>query len=356
MSDKLAACMVSAPMVRRDRRLRDARVNADRTQRELRRDRGDLERKERHLMGQLRNFAGKGDLHKAKCLAHQVAHYRVAADRNFDAGVMIDTRAQLMVSNHVVNRAEVEAIKGIRYANKGETIQTALARQHKYDMRLTISETMEAIMNEGMDDVYEWGEEQRPRHQEFADEATSTLKQGTDAKWPREYFDRDSAFLRGGVDPTPGLHVILRVLPPSDAPAPAHNGWPAEHALRIPTLDISVDMLQRLVLHDPHALRALSIPSTNPASSSHASSDRWRTSVADALFGTARAFRVGSARMGEDGGVHWKDQGEGFVQWSNTDSLKARGVRCGSVVWLKLLDDPPAPAKGGSEDGFDDEY
>jgi hypothetical protein len=46
-------------------------------------------------MQQVRHYASKGDLHKARTVAKQIAHFRTAADRNFEGATMIATRAQV---------------------------------------------------------------------------------------------------------------------------------------------------------------------------------------------------------------------------------------------------------------------
>jgi hypothetical protein len=46
-------------------------------------------------MSQIKSFAIKGDLHKARVVAKQVATLRQASDRNFESATMIATRAQV---------------------------------------------------------------------------------------------------------------------------------------------------------------------------------------------------------------------------------------------------------------------
>ncbi|KAJ3045380.1 hypothetical protein HDV00_010250 [Rhizophlyctis rosea] len=338
-------------MAYRDARLREARVNADRLQREMRRDRLDLERKERLLLSQLRMFANKGDIYKAKLIARQIADYRTAADRNFTGSVMIDTRAQLMVSDHIVNRAEVEAIKGIRHANVRENLQTFMAREKKYDERLDLYETMESIMNEGMDEVYEWADEQRRRPTHFEQEMDSIVRQGLDSKHKREYIDRDAlSGLRRKIqlnicvfDPhhppsSKQVHQSSpRYLPYTTPTLPSTkdliNGF-AGATLPIPTLDLSVDMLKRLLTKDSFAIRQLGLGETVK-------------SVYDAVLGAAKPFQVGMVVMKslghmEGGGCdHAHEGGSGevkFVPFSFTESLKNLGLRSGDVVWVKIED------------------
>ncbi|KAJ1563327.1 hypothetical protein HK405_002458, partial [Cladochytrium tenue] len=57
-----------------------------------------------------------------------------------------------MASNHKINRAEVEAIKGAKFANLEDSLESAAARERKYAQRLGVYEEMERIMNEGLDE------------------------------------------------------------------------------------------------------------------------------------------------------------------------------------------------------------
>ncbi|KAJ3057236.1 hypothetical protein HK097_010596 [Rhizophlyctis rosea] len=328
---------VSPPMVFRDRRLREARIHADCLQREMRRDRLDLERRERLLLSQLRAFASKGDIYKAKLIAQQIADYRTASDRNFKGSVLIDTRAQLMVSDHTVNRAEVEAIKGIRHANIRENLQTFMEREKKYDERLDMYETMESIMNEGMDEVYDWADDQRRRPSHFEQEMDSIVRQGLDSKHKREYIDRETL---SGLRKKIQLNIC--VYDPNDPPSPtslkqfAHQQRASLSGkdpvkglsgatISIPTLDLSIDMLKRLLVKDSFAIRQLGLGAT-------------AKSVFDAVLGAAKPFRIGTivARKEEKdkNGRERSLEGVEFVPYGFTESLKNLGIRNGDLVWV----------------------
>ncbi len=82
-------------MKKRDVRLKQARANSDRVQRELKRDRDELDRREKFLLCQIRSYAQRGDLVKAKMVAQQIASYRTIADKNFASALHIATRAQV---------------------------------------------------------------------------------------------------------------------------------------------------------------------------------------------------------------------------------------------------------------------
>lgn len=59
----------------------------------------------------MKKLCQKGDVRNARILAGQIAHYRKIGQRNMEASAAIGTRAQLMLSSHRTNRAEMEAIK-----------------------------------------------------------------------------------------------------------------------------------------------------------------------------------------------------------------------------------------------------
>ncbi|KAJ3221569.1 hypothetical protein HK099_003384 [Clydaea vesicula] len=182
---------VSGPMVydsRRDTRLDTARTNAARCEKELRKDRKDLEKKERELMTKIRNLERRGEHYKARVVAGQIAQYRAIGDRNFEAETLIQTRAQVMVSDHKVNRAEVEAIKGIKHANLEENHHTVGRREYKYAARMNEYEDMEVIMNSGMDDIYDEAEEAKPKFKHVNSEVDSILREVFSGK--KECYDR----------------------------------------------------------------------------------------------------------------------------------------------------------------------
>jgi hypothetical protein len=49
-----------------------------------------------------------------------------------------------MKSDHAVNRAQIEAIKGVRYANLEDSLASVRAREQKYAMRMAEYCEMEA--------------------------------------------------------------------------------------------------------------------------------------------------------------------------------------------------------------------
>ncbi|KAI8851040.1 hypothetical protein BC829DRAFT_387819 [Chytridium lagenaria] len=263
----------SQPMARREDRLKDAKTNAERCCRDLARDRSALERKEKNLLAQVRYYATKGDYHKAKV-----------------GSVMIATRAQLMVSNHKVSRAEIEALKGIRYANIEQDITSTRTKGFKYAQRMSECEEIETTLNDGLDEVYEDAESSRKRREYFDLEADHPggrfyiqPKQDSQAIVIHfRLYDPIAAARESVVGPSgenvddvrqvrfpsvPSIPNLSRdkssssptISPLNDLSALYNSLPPTGGSFTIPTLDLSVDMLKRLMLQDPYLLSQLSL-------------------------------------------------------------------------------------------------
>lgn len=87
-------------------------------------------------MAECKRLAKKGDMHGARLVANQIARFRRIHDRNLEASVLIGTKAQSMVSDHKVNKAQVETVKGFSYANMYENFQRTEAREQRYGYRM----------------------------------------------------------------------------------------------------------------------------------------------------------------------------------------------------------------------------
>lgn len=77
-------------------KLKNHRQDTNQCQRELQRDRQELDRYEQKLMVQIKLHADKGNMNKAKILAHQVSKYRELSDRNFQTATTIQSQAQVI--------------------------------------------------------------------------------------------------------------------------------------------------------------------------------------------------------------------------------------------------------------------
>ncbi|KAJ3378017.1 hypothetical protein HDU84_008020 [Entophlyctis sp. JEL0112] len=337
----------SSSMATRDSRLKEAKQNAEKCNRRLARDRNHLDAIEQKLMNDIRTFSKKGDLVKARIAAKQISHYRTASDRNYESAAIIATRAQLMASNHKINQAKIEAIKGSRYACMNDTIQTVSEREMKYAHMMDIQEEMERIMNEGMDEVYETAEDLIKKRDYFDLEVDAILKQALDPKLyngrtyttpqkqtthqftinfklynprcvndsqpPRESFS--SRFpATPGTKPGSGSFNISPISSMPGTPAGnhrvSHTASPKYGSLRVPTLDLSVDMLKRLMIRDAFLMSQLELQNTKNA-------------MYDIVLGTSKPFRIGKIN----------DVGA-FEEFEFVKSLKELGVGDGGLVWV----------------------
>ena len=105
-------------------------------------------------MKECKRLAQKGDMRGARMVANQVASYRRIHDRNLQASIQIGTQAQSMVSDHKVNRGQVESIKGFTFANTYESFGRLEAREQRSAFRMSAINHMESSMRESMDEAY----------------------------------------------------------------------------------------------------------------------------------------------------------------------------------------------------------
>lgn len=110
-------------------RLKAHKVDTNTCQRELQRDRQELDRSEQKIMAQIKVFADKGQMNKARILAHQVSKYRTLSDRNFQTATTIQSQAQvlllyspfiekLMLSNFRIQDSKIRAMGGKQWNQK----------------------------------------------------------------------------------------------------------------------------------------------------------------------------------------------------------------------------------------------
>ncbi|KAJ3256779.1 hypothetical protein HK103_005153 [Boothiomyces macroporosus] len=272
----------SLSMKDREGRLKVARRDSERCVRELKRDRTELERKEKQLMLNLRHQLKVGDLPKAQMIAKQLQCFRNISDKNFERSIYIQTQAQIRFSNHKINQATIESLKGLRFANKRETFDTVTKRDKKYKYEKNIQEAMENIMNESFEEVFE-----------ELDEESGT----------RVYGDAQlEAIYKEALDPK--LTVRDYIMNQNDPLDKSGEADTLEAGITIPTTEVSSDMLKRLIFNDKAVVRQLGLNRGQP-------------------------IQLGTVALeGND---------RCFVAFSAADSLKDQGIDNDSVVWVHYL-------------------
>lgn len=164
-------------------------------------------------MKQVKGYALKGEVHKARLLAQQIARFRAVADRNFASSVMISTEAQLMYSTNKVNKAQVENITGINWANSHHSMSKVQMGHMQTAKKLNDFEMLEGMselvllavihyerywrnaVNEGMDDIYESAEDLYYDPSYFEDEVDGIIKESLDS----HHQKKDYAFARSSL-------------------------------------------------------------------------------------------------------------------------------------------------------------
>ncbi|KAJ3345474.1 hypothetical protein HDU91_007340 [Kappamyces sp. JEL0680] len=204
-------------------------------------------------MTQLRQFMKQGDIPKAKMLATQLAHYRNIADKNYARSVFIETETQMRISNHKINQAHISFLKGMNFANQGESLDAIRLREHKYHERQDLQQTMEDLMNHGLDGAYEEQESERRLPEYFDDEVKAIVREAQD----KNLCQRD--YVLGKFDSIKELldnNVILN-LKVFDSVVGEIPG--REAGVSVPNLNISIEALKRYILKDPSIVKNLRI-------------------------------------------------------------------------------------------------
>ncbi|KAJ3319752.1 hypothetical protein HDV06_005953 [Boothiomyces sp. JEL0866] len=285
----------SLSMKDREGRLKVARRDSERCVRELKRDRTELERKEKQLMQNLRHQLKVGDLPKAQMIAKQLQCFRNISDKNFERSIYIQTQSQIRFSNHKINQATIESIKGLRFANKKETLDSITKRDKKYKYEKNIQEAMENIMNESFEEVFDELDEESNTHIYGDAQLEAIYREALDPKLTvRDYTMNQN-------DPLDKLlgrrvRIFLRLFRNGEANT-------VEAGITIPTTELSSDMLKRHIFNDKAVVRQLGL-------------------------NRGQSIQLGTvALQGND---------RCFVAFSAADSLKDQGIENDSVVWIVM--------------------
>jgi hypothetical protein len=123
-------------------------------------------------------------------LANQLAHFRFISDKNFARSIFIETETQvcsslmckMRISNHKINQAHVSFLKGMNFANQGESVDQIRNREQKYHHRQDLQQTIEELMNAGLDSAFEEQESERPLPEYFDQEVNAVFREALDPK------------------------------------------------------------------------------------------------------------------------------------------------------------------------------
>ncbi|KAI8908998.1 hypothetical protein EDD86DRAFT_275923 [Gorgonomyces haynaldii] len=267
-------------MLRREERIDVVAKESKHTIRELERDRRTMERKERHLMQELRQYYKKGDRPKALILAKQIAHYRNTANKSFERSLFLEGDMLIKKSETKLAKAEMQHLKGMRFINIEDTPESTHQRSVKYQHLFFQSEAIENLMNETFDDIYNDMEELEDEPEYIDAEVNAILREAVDPKLKMRDYDKHANAASSVFE---NCRLQIRM---DDKSAP----------MVIPTLEISVDMLKRMIFEDKFARKRLGL--------------------------TDHHFRIG--RMEDDL----------FVPFASVESLKQLGVQQGDSIFI----------------------
>ncbi|KAI9190477.1 Charged multivesicular body protein 2b [Blastocladiella emersonii ATCC 22665] len=332
MAEKLKSAVGLKPdfrshrMAARDTRIKEAKTFADQGNRELARERSTIDRKEAKLLSEVKKLVQRGDLHGARQLAKQIAMYRRIGARSFEASVAIDVKLQAMSSNNKINKRHMETLKSIQYVNGGSSLKDVANREYKAMLKMEECNAMEAIMNEGMDEIYSlnWDDEDGDtddaahlvgaRSGRVSDiEVDSIVSQALDSSQAREYFEH-AARSGSGAGSGGKLNSVVFIK--------VHGQPGLGTSIPIDSLELSVDMVKRALSKDPFAVHQLGLALDGGAAATKGAKG------ARAAVGCCRPFVLGrvDAETGE------------FEALPIDASLKRCGVRAKEVLHIKTLD------------------
>ncbi|KAI8799781.1 hypothetical protein BJ742DRAFT_781018 [Cladochytrium replicatum] len=297
--------MQSGSAQRREARLEEAKRETERSLRGLRRDRGQLEQKEKMLMAQIRDYAQRGEDSKARVVAKQLASYRSAWNRNLEAEVKLATKDQMMRADHRINRAEMEGIKRIRYANGENSLKTTKERTQRYITSMNEYELMEEMVNDAMNDIYsdDPADTTPVDIDDIVHEVTTKAQRAKEARKSAKERMPHFPSVNGLGE---GVGYFINIQRYDDSAVGA--------SIEVSTLEISVDMLKRQISEDAYAVAQLGLVGQGE----------------DVVGrGIVKMFVVG-----------YEDEEGAFRPFEFTESLKALGIRSGQTLLVKALNHP----------------
>jgi rRNA maturation endonuclease Nob1 len=89
---------------------------------------------------------------------------------------------KVRASSHKINQAHVEFLKGMNYANGNESIEELKSREKKYHMRQDLQLTVESLMNEGFDEIFEEQDSERKDPYWIDTEISQIIREALDPK------------------------------------------------------------------------------------------------------------------------------------------------------------------------------
>lgn len=263
-------------------------------------------------------------------LAKQIATYRGVTDRNFERSVMIDTQAQLLISNFKVHQAQSESFKRLSQTHLSQVEKGLIQKTGKYQELAARQEDIDDLLRGNMDEIYGNFDERLTRDGGSLElEINAIMRQALDPTLQSKFYRP----VPGNSSPDREDLVFLNVR--------IHNPHPVSDSVKtggqpvnegatviIPTLDMSIDMLKRQISQDVFAIKQLKIGyhSNKP--------------FFNAALGNVQPFKIG--RLEEvEGSKSLLSKGDPtpklkFVPFDFTESLKSLDIENGDTIWILM--------------------
>ncbi|ORZ29418.1 hypothetical protein BCR44DRAFT_69152 [Catenaria anguillulae PL171] len=343
MADQIKSALGMKPSTaarfsQRDDRVKHAQTIVSQGNRQLSRERSAIDRKEAKLLAEVRRYLLQGNTHSAHLVARQIASYRRLAARNLEASLAMDLKLHAMASNNTVNRRQWETLKAIKGVHGGaDDIKSVTTCAAKATRAMETANAVEAIMNETMDDVYDFaGDEVEivgvQRSVSVDSEVEEILKQAVDAAMPRTILGNVNA----SVSPT--RSTASSTSSRSRSPSPNRSSGTllfvklasnpdVGASVAVDSLDVSVDMVKRAILQDPYAVHQLGLARGAVGTARNKSP----VIKAASAVGPCWPFSLGLAVESDQSKDHLT-----FEVLPIDQSLKSLGVQAGMVLFVQV--------------------
>ncbi|KAL2919866.1 hypothetical protein HK105_200783 [Polyrhizophydium stewartii] len=262
-----------------------------------------------------------------------------------------------MFSNQKIHRAHAESLKtaavelsqadsgvifftqGICYANLEDTIESVRDREHKYQYRMDVHETIESIMNEGFDEIYDNVAISKVRPESFEEQVEAIYLEAIGADIHKKGSYAAAAAQAASSSELGGKVIKGRIVLELRNFAQLADPTARTASLFVSTLDLSVDMLKQQLARDHTAMVSLGL---------HASGKPGHKS-APCAFQLGDVMRFAGDDEHSCDGSESRDECQDepgrsekppasfsyrFVPFDITESLAKSGLRNGATVWV----------------------
>jgi hypothetical protein len=180
-------------------------------------------------MALLKHNLGTGYSPKATVIAKQIATYRKMSADTYARRCQMETDIDAMAVKTKLTKAKMEFLKSLRFLHSADSVAEMRQLESKYAQILHGHELIESIFSDAFDDVYE------DVDGVTEDQVTSIIHEALNSAAPKPSAKEPS---RRRQEDESNPQLVLKTFCADD------QGSAKQTIISIPTLEISVDMLQ----------------------------------------------------------------------------------------------------------------